>query len=270
MARPMKQGLDYFPVDVAIDDKVKMVEAKYGVAGFGIIIKTWQIIYENSYFIKWTERELLLYKNRINADINLINDVINECIKWGVFDQELKDKYDILTSRGLQRRYAEAIKRRKEITIEKAYWIIESPDESLGLRVNYSSYEIDVDNNKDNVDKKYTKKSKVNIKKSKALNEIEDFFEKAWTMYPKKEGKGSISDSQKKKLYDLGEEFIRCIERYVQKRNGEDQKYTQMGSTFFNSGYVDYMDKNYSQQALPIEELTQSERDALKGWGING
>lgn len=77
--------------------------------------------------------------------------------------------------------------------------------------------------------------------------DIETFFEKAWKLYPKKEGKGSVSKTQKKKLYELGDEFIRCIERYVQKRVGEDHKYTQMGSTFFNSGYVDYLDVNYEQ-----------------------
>jgi len=100
-----------------MDDKVKLIDAKFGVAGFGVLIKLWQIIYDNGYYIKWTEKELLLYKTRINADINLINDVINECLRWGIFDNELYEAYSILTSSGIQKRYFEAVKRRTEITL---------------------------------------------------------------------------------------------------------------------------------------------------------
>ncbi len=91
------------------------------------------------------------------------------------------------------------------------------------------------------------KKKEEEYKEDKHLSDLDVFFEKAWKLYPRKEGKGSVSKTQKKKLYDLGDEFIRCIERYIQKRNGKDPKYTQMGSTFFNSGYVDYLDINYGQ-----------------------
>ena len=175
MARPMKQGLDYFPLDVNHDDKMKMIEAKYEVAGFGIVIKMWQIIYDNGYFIKWTERELLLYKNRINADINLINDVINECLKWDIFNKEMFDKYKILTSSGIQKRYVEAIKRRKEITIEESYWLIDVPDIS-GVAVFYSSLEVNVDINSINDDistQSKVKESKVKKTISKKHQDVE-------------------------------------------------------------------------------------------------
>lgn len=110
---------------------------------------------------------------------------------------------------------------------------------------------------------------KQNIKQNINKKAIAEFFEKIWSFYPVKKGKASVSDKQKRVLYDIGyEELKRCFDRYVASK--ESWKAYQQGSTFFNSGYVDYLDKNYSQQALPIEELTQSEKDALKGWGING
>lgn len=128
MARPQKAGLDYFPLDVDMDDKIKLIDAKFGVAGFGVLIKLWQIIYSNGYYITWTEKELLLYKNRINADINLINDVINECLKWGIFNNDLYEKYSILTSNGIQKRYLEATKRRSEITLATEYFQAPVPE----------------------------------------------------------------------------------------------------------------------------------------------
>ena len=41
MARPQKKGLDYFPLDVDIDqdDKIALIEAKHGAIGFAVIIK---------------------------------------------------------------------------------------------------------------------------------------------------------------------------------------------------------------------------------------
>jgi predicted phage replisome organizer len=49
------------------------------------------------------------------------------------------------------------------------------------------------------------------VKKS----DINNFFESIWKLYPNKKGKGQISDSKKKTLYDVGmEEMTRAIERY--------------------------------------------------------
>ena len=41
MVRPLKAGIDYFPLDTNMeqDDKIALIEAKYGVLGFGVIIK---------------------------------------------------------------------------------------------------------------------------------------------------------------------------------------------------------------------------------------
>lgn len=77
--------------------------------------------------------------------------------------------------------------------------------------------------------------------------ELSDFFERMWKLYPRKEGKGQVSEAKKKFLFtEIGEEqFVRCIERYKKAKAGTDPKYIMMGSTFFNSGYVDYLDANY-------------------------
>ena len=77
--------------------------------------------------------------------------------------------------------------------------------------------------------------------------EITDFFEKIWLLYPAKKGKGQVSDSKKKTLYNIGlEEMTRAIERYKSDLAKEDWRKPQNGSTFFNSGYVDYLDANYT------------------------
>ena len=93
--------------------------------------------------------------------------------------------------------------------------------------------------------------------------EIEDFFEKCWKAYPKKLGKGQVAESKKKKLYnEVGlEQMLRCIERYKQAKVGTDMQYIMHGSTFFNSGYVDFLDENCGYQQMVIQDAEYREVD---------
>ena len=71
-------------------------------------------------------------------------------------------------------------------------------------------------------------------------------FEKLWKLYPNKKGKGRVSKTQKQKLLKIGyDEMSRTIDRYKDGLSKDDWRKPQNGSTFFNSGYVDYLDKNY-------------------------
>jgi hypothetical protein len=116
MGRPLKDGLDYFPLDTKNDDKLDLMEAKYGIVGYAVIIKLWSHIYkEFGYYYPWGEREQLLFSHRINVDINRVNAIIEHAIKIGIFDKS-KASMGVLTSRGIQKRYIEATKRRHEIS----------------------------------------------------------------------------------------------------------------------------------------------------------
>lgn len=125
MGRSYKQGLDYFPLDVVNDDKLDLIEAEFGITGWAIIIKMYRRIYSNGYYCKWSEDEQLLFSKQINVDINTINAVINRGIARNIFDNVLYSEYGILTSIGIQRRYLEIVKRRKEVELEEVYLLID-------------------------------------------------------------------------------------------------------------------------------------------------
>lgn len=135
MSRPIKEGLDYFPMDVDVDDKIELIEAKHGIIGFGIIIKLYQRIYKESYFLNWNEEALLLFSKRINVDINKINDVINDCFRYHLFDKNLHEKYQILTSSGIQKRYLNAVERRKTVNLYKNLIIVDI--NSINVDINW-------------------------------------------------------------------------------------------------------------------------------------
>ena len=94
--------------------------------------------------------------------------------------------------------------------------------------------------------------------------EIENFFEECWMLYPKKEGKGSISISKKTELFKLGEELKRAVNRYKDKIETEktEKKYIKQGSTFFNSDYVDYLDRNFLEEQKQVIPRIVYELDA--------
>ena len=75
-------------------------------------------------------------------------------------------------------------------------------------------------------------------------------FEKLWHLYPRKRGKGQVSDASKLRIAELGEEHMqRCIDRFKSdmKAQGREMDGYMYGSTFFNSGYLDYTDAEFEK-----------------------
>lgn len=161
MGRPQKQGLDYFPLNVDIDqdDKIAMIEAIHGIEGFGIVIKLLMKIYKEGYFYKWTEKEQILFSKRVNVDIKQVNEIIDDCIKWEFFDSNLFEAFKVLTSRGIQKRYFEIVKRRQRVEVINELLLLDNAD------INSYTNIVIVDINKDNVNINPPKKRKGNKRK---------------------------------------------------------------------------------------------------------
>lgn len=173
MARPIKQGLDYFNLDCHFDDKVELVIAEFGMTGLGILIRLFQKIYgENGYYCCWNDDVALLFSRNNGVGGNVVSEVINACLRRGVFDRGMYERCSILTSKGIQKRYLEAATRRKSIEWKKDYLLIDIPTENI----NADNNSVNVDNNAVNdsnnsqikVNKSKLNKTKVN--KSKLNN----------------------------------------------------------------------------------------------------
>lgn len=77
MPRPIKEGLDYFELDCQMNDKIKLIQAEFGLKGFAIVVKLYQKIYGgHGYYCEWNEDILLLFmsENGLSSDSkNLIS-----------------------------------------------------------------------------------------------------------------------------------------------------------------------------------------------------
>lgn len=70
-----------------------------------------------------------------------------------------------------------------------------------------------------------------------------------WSLYPNKKGKKEAFNKIPKLIKEHGyEEIENCIKRYLKEIevNKIEKQYIQQGKTFFKSGYVDYLEENYS------------------------
>lgn len=102
---------------------------------------------------------------------------------------------------------------------------------------------------------------------SESLEETpEEFFERAWQYYPNKRGKGQVSDKSKERLMSHGWDNVkRAIDRYLEDLKKDEWRQAQNGSTFFNSGYIDYLDENYTPPMNSKLDYSKTDLDDLLG-----
>lgn len=162
----MNNGINYFPLNVHLDDKFELIEAEFGLKGFAIVVKLFQKIYgQQGYYCEWTEDVALLFGKNVGLGGDAVSEIVRAAIKRGIFDSELYDKYQILTSRGIQERYFEAVSRRKEVEVKKEYLLIKVDQIYKNVRilnenVNISSKNVNIS------EQKKVEESKVKEKKA--------------------------------------------------------------------------------------------------------
>lgn len=166
----MNNGINYFPLNVHLDDKFELIEAEFGLKGFAIVVKLFQKIYgQQGYYCEWTEDVALLFGKNVGLGGDAVSEIVRVAIKRGIFDSELYDKYQILTSRGIQERYFEAVSRRKEVEVRKEYLLIKVDQIYKNVRilnenVNISSKNVNISEQK-KVEESKVKEKKVEERK---------------------------------------------------------------------------------------------------------
>jgi len=130
MARPIKQGLDYFALDVNMNDEVEIIEAQHGLDGFAILVKLFQKIYAEGYFYEWGDKEQILFSNRVSVDRNKVVTIVSDCIKWNIFNEQMYNKHKILTSRRIQSQYFASVYKRVNVEAIREYLLINVSDKT--------------------------------------------------------------------------------------------------------------------------------------------
>ena len=275
--RQNKVGIDYFELDCHMDEKVRLIQAEFGLKGFAVFVKLLQEIYGgNGYYCEWTQDRELLFasENGLNGgSLQLLREIVSACIKRDLFSEKLFKEYGILTSSGVQKQYLKATVKREVVSMKKEYLLITVPENRENVAISSISGGRNSISGGRNEQSRVEKSREENIYivHSGEMHEpdsLEEFFEKVWNLYPIKKGKGKVSKTKKQALQRIGlEELQRCIERFKNEMKDRDKKYWMHGSTFFNSGYVDYLDKNFIsvEKTVPGTEQFPEEEEELVG-----
>lgn len=126
-----------------------------------------------------------MFSHKIGEGESVVSEIVRASIQRGIFDREIYEKYGVLTSRGIQKRYFEIVKRRKNFEINGDILLVDAAIFSNDVRIKRKNVNISPENADISAQSK--------VKESKVLHtyarEDEDGgFSRFWDAYPKKSG----------------------------------------------------------------------------------
>lgn len=238
MARPQKEGMDYFPhdTDAVNDEKIDALRTLYGNDGYAFYFILLERIYRTTNFeLDVSDAEIIqILANKIGINTERFNQMLNTALKFNCFDKELYNKNKILTSNGIQKRASVVV------------------DKRIKMRSKYNS---EKENDSKVSDAETREETKAETPQSKEKKSKEKIYivqsEQLWKLYPEKKGKSKAINKLPLHIKKYGyEQMERAINRYIEdvsnRRNtGFPELKYQNASTFFNGTFEDYLDENY-------------------------
>lgn len=132
MARPLGQGLLYFPLDVDFfqDKKIRKLKAEYGADGITIYMYILCEIYKNGYYVIADEDFIDAMADELKMNTNKINLVLKFLLGRSLFDNTLFQSDTVLTSISVQRRYQFALQERiNDHTVKiEDFWLLKKEE----------------------------------------------------------------------------------------------------------------------------------------------
>lgn len=249
--RQNKVGLDYFELDCHMDEKVRLVQAEYGLKGFAVFVKLLQEIYGGyGYYCEWTQDRELLFasENGLNGGSQqLLGDIVEACIRRNIFSERLFKEYGILTSSGVQKQYLKATVKREVVELKKEYLLISVPVNRKNVVINSISSGIN--------DISDTGNAQSRVEKSKVYPPISpNGFNCFWEIYPKKVLILKAEEAYRQVLFDdssVDEEDLKdAAANYAESVRILDtqERYILNPENFLLRGaYTDYLPGNYKK-----------------------
>lgn len=240
MARPVKDGLDYFPLDVdfGVDEKTEAIMGEFGAKGVLAMVYLLSAVYKKGYYLQWDKLIQMQLVNRISGtNAEMINQIVNRLVAYGTFNEELFNSAKVLTSQRIQQTYLDATKRRKNQK-QSLYWINENN--------NTSSNGVNVDINTQSK----VKKSKLN--KSNVVDGAENNPVDLWTTlwgFPNAVAQTDLSTWREQ----FGDELVSFAISYAGRRNVK------------STGADRYLEKVFrGWEELKITTVEQAQEEAKK------
>ena len=197
MARPTAKGVEYFPLNVNFinDLKVRKLLLSCGAEAIAVLIYLLSTIYKDEgYYVEIHEDEIDLIALDVNVTPEYVLKVINKACEVRLFDVNLYENFNILTSKGIQERYLKITERRKNSVVITQFNLINVNNNSINVNNN----SINVNNNSINVyNNEQSKVKKRKVQKSTEKSLSNDSVKNVYLTQTEKR------DCMNKKIYEL-------------------------------------------------------------------
>ena len=188
MARPQKEGLEYFSLDVDFfsDRKIKILKGRFGADGITYYLYLLCEIYKgHGYYLDVDEDFDYISSSELGMSPEKIGQMRKFLLERSLFHNKLFQSDTILTSTGIQRRFQLAVKSRatkNPIVVNAKFWLLSNEETQSFIKVQpflnnskkNGSYSEKNPCNSENYD---TKKSKVKKSKEKEIKQQKIIFQ---------------------------------------------------------------------------------------------
>lgn len=212
MARPVKDGLDYFPKNTEFyhDPKIRALIGRFGSDGavlYDYILceaygRKGYYIEIDDFFVDIIAADLKMSPEKIGL---ILDYLLNKSM---LLDGTLFKAVKVLTSHGIQARYQEAVRGRAQkrgISVDGKLWLLEEAETEGFIQVRQVDNYSENNNSKSQNNTGFSleespkeKKEKEKKEKHAAPSGAEEDFQKFWSAYPKKVGKQAAAKAFKK------------------------------------------------------------------------
>ena len=265
--RQNKVGLDYFELDCQMEEKVRLIQAEYGLKGFAVFVKLLQRIYgENGYYCEWTQDSELLFMSENGLDsgcLQLLREIVSACIRRNIFSERLLKEYGILTSSGVQKQYLKATVKREVVDLKKEYLLVSVPENRKNVVINsISSYGNSINgviNTQSREEKSILNHCapEPHDEQSNKEEQLLKDFEIIYALYPKKRGKTVAFANYKQWVSEKGKDvggkryrltnrqIYLAVKKYIRQQEEagqDDYQYWKNFDTLMGRQLLDYVD----------------------------
>lgn len=175
MSRQCKTGLSYFPLVVGFfeDKRIRRLIARFGADGAAAYLYLLCRIYEQGYYVEYTDDLVDDAALDINCSPEKIGLVVSYLLDKSLLNNKLFSTVKALSSHGIQTQYQEAMRKlKRDVEVDGKFWLL-NEDETLGfikVRPFENKSEKKADKSEilsDKSEKKALKKRKENKRKEK-------------------------------------------------------------------------------------------------------
>lgn len=255
MARPKKQGLDYFPIDVDIFEDLEVEYAKFGADGFTIYMYLLTRVYKRGYYLEVDEDFLLVMAARLRMSEQKVMQVLNYLLKRSLFDNTLFQSVKVLTSAGIQERFQLAVKSRalkNPVQVREDLWLLKKEETEPFIKVNPF---LNKSENNESFSKNNSNKSENNAIKESKVNKY------IYMASPDKAQVGSSISSigAKKTRYFDNQEVEDAFQLFI--------SYKKQKGAIINPSQIELYKERLSEVAqTDAEKIAVAKEATMRGW----